>query len=124
MSHDLIAELHGYAAEYQRYEQSGREDRAAAARREGERVIAAIQDRIGELLDQAEEHESKGQEVLAAQARVEAKRLAAELPPEHRPERLRPLYPDAAGTEDAATPAPPEQAVPKRAAAKRPAKTA
>lgn len=112
MSHDLLAELAGYQAELARHEQQKNTDRAEAVRGEIDRVIGDITERIGRLLDVAEDYESDGQSVLAAQARMEARRLADGMPAQHRPERLRALYPAAAGAETAAAAPPPEAAVP------------
>lgn len=117
MTHDLLAELAGYESELAGYQQQQREDRAAAVRGEIERVTGQVKERIDQLLDEAEGHEDEGQDVRAAQARVEAKRLAAALPPEHRPAKLRALYPKEAGAEDAAQAAPQEKAVPDEAGA-------
>ncbi len=114
MSHDLLAVLAGYEAELAGYERQGRKERAAAVRGEIDRVIGEVQVRIERLLTSAEGHEDDGQDVLAAQARVEAKRLAAALPAEHRPSKLRALYPDQAGAQDAAESAPRETAAAKR----------
>ena len=122
MSHDLLAELAGYQSELAGYERQNRTERAAAVRGEVDRVIGEAKTRIEQLLTQAEGHEDAGQDVPAAQARVEAKRLAAALPAEHRPARLRALYAEEPGAEDAAAAPPPERAVPKKTtAAKRPA---
>jgi hypothetical protein len=120
MSHDLLAELAGYTSELANYQRSGRDERAAAVRDEISRVTGQINTRIEQLLTAAEGHEDAGADLAAAQARVEAKQLAAALPAEHRPARLRALYPDEAGAENAeAAAAPAEKAVPrKRAAAK------
>ncbi len=118
MSHDLLAELAGYEAELAGYERQGRTERAAAVRDEVTRVIGEVQTRIERLLTQAEGHEDDGQEVLAAQARVEAKRLAAALPAEHRPARLRALHPDQAGAENAVQEPATETAVAKKPARK------
>lgn len=120
MSHDLLAELNGYQAELANHEKYDRTERAAAVRGEIDRVIEAIKTQIDHQLDAAEEHEEVGQDVLAAGARVEAKRLARALPEEHRPGRLRALYSEAAGADNAAAAEPAETAVPP---AKRGAKT-
>lgn len=114
MSHDLLAELAGYEAELAGYERQSRTERAAAVRVEITRVIGEVQTRIERLLTSAEGHEDDGQDVLAATARVEAKRLAAALPDEHRPVKLRALYPDRAGAENADQAEPVEKAVPRR----------
>lgn len=75
MSHDLIAELGGYRDELANYERSGRKDRMPAVKAEIDRVAAAILTEAERLVAQAEAHEEAGQDVLAAQCRVEAKRL-------------------------------------------------
>ena len=114
MSHDLLAELAGYEAELAGYERQSRTDRAAAVRAEIDRVIDEVKVRIERLLTSAEGHEDEGQDVLAAQARVEAKRLAATLPASHRPSKLRALHPGQAGAENADQAEPVEKAVPRR----------
>ncbi|WP_433252881.1 hypothetical protein ACQPYK_08600 [Streptosporangium sp. CA-135522] len=118
MSHDLLAELTGYQAELTGHEQHGRDERAAAVRGEIDRVIEAIKTQIDQQLDAAEGHEDNGQDVLAAGARVEAKRLARTLPDEHRPGRLRALYPQTAGAESADAASLPDKAVHPRRSAK------
>lgn len=103
MSHDLIAELDGYRAELSGYERAKRTDRAAAVAAEIDRVTKLIAVEADKFIARAENHEEAGQDILAAQARVEAKRLrralAAEVPP---------------GAENAAQNAPRETAVAKK----------
>ncbi len=79
MSHDLLAELAGYRNELAGAEARGSE-RAAQIRTEIERVEAAVTERAAELIAQAETHEGAGQDVLAAQARIEARRLTDAAP--------------------------------------------
>lgn len=76
MSHDLIAELAGYRSELDNYR--NRPDRAAQVQTQIDRVTAAIANRIGQLLAQADNHMTAGNDVLAAQAMTEARRLATE----------------------------------------------
>lgn len=118
MNHDLLAELAGYEAELAGYERQHRTERADAVRTEITRVIGEVQVKIERELTVAEGHEDAGQDLLAAQARVEAKRLARGLPEEHRPERLRALFPETAGASDAAAAEPQESAVPAKRGAK------
>lgn len=84
MSHDLLAELDGYRAELSGYDRAGRAERSDAVRAEIDRVTKAIEVEADNLTAQAENHEEAGQDVLAAQCRVEARRLRrclAETPP-------------------------------------------
>ncbi|HEV2778688.1 MAG TPA: hypothetical protein VGX25_04735 [Actinophytocola sp.] len=76
MSHDLIAELTGYQQELAGAEQRHRKDRTEAVRSEIERVVTAVARRVEQLLAQADNHEDAGEDLQAANARVEAKRLA------------------------------------------------
>lgn len=119
MAHDMLAELAGYQDELENLERfHGKSDRIAAVQAEIGRVCAALAKRVDELVDQAEAHEGEGRDVLAAQARIEAKRLAAALPADQRP-TVRPLYADRAPSaplETAADTTPRETAVPRRAA--------
>lgn len=79
-AHDLRAELAAYEAELSRYE--AREDsRASAVRGEIDRVTAAIRVQAAALNRQAEVNDADGQDVLAAQARVQARELLDGLPP-------------------------------------------
>lgn len=101
MSHDLLAELQGYRDELAGAVQYGKDVTAEAVRGQIDRVIEGIKVEVERQLTAAETFEDAGQDVPAAQARVEAKRLARELPEEHRPGKLRALYPDEAGAENA-----------------------
>lgn len=103
MSHDLIAELDGYRSELSGYERAQHKDRAAAVQAEIERVTKLITVEADKLIARAEGHEDAGQDILAAQARVEAKRLRRALPADEPP-----------GSENAAQNAPRETAVPKK----------
>lgn len=73
--HDLLAELDGYRTELANAERAGRQDRADAVRPHLGRLAGLIEAEAARLDAQAETHENEGQDVLAAQARVEAKRL-------------------------------------------------
>jgi len=75
MSHDLIAELAGYRNELAGYLRAGSTERAAAVREQMAAVTAAISGEADRLVARAENHEQAGQDVLAARARVEARRL-------------------------------------------------
>lgn len=105
MSHDLLAELDGYRAELAGYERAKRADRITAVRKEIARVGKAIEVEVGKLIAQAENHEEAGQDVLAAQCRVEARRLARSLG-------------DVPAAENAADSSPRETATTKRRGAK------
>lgn len=83
---DLLAELDGYRAELAGYERSHKDERAALVREQIERVTGQIRTDIEKLHAQAGNHEDDGQEILAAQARVEAKRLARALPDDNEDE--------------------------------------
>jgi hypothetical protein len=78
MSHDLLAELTGYRNELTAV--SG--DRAEAVKGEIERVTAAIRRKADALEARAEAHDEGGQDVPAAEARVEARRLREAIEPE------------------------------------------
>lgn len=79
MGHDLIAEMAGYRTELENLERFGdKKDRVAAVRGEIDRVAGVVRLEVERLLAQAETHEEAGQDVLAAQCRVEAKRLVRE----------------------------------------------
>lgn len=80
MGHDMIAELSGFRTELENLERFGHpnKDRATAVKGEIERVASRIRLEAQRLLAQAETHEESGQDVLAAQCRVEAKRLVRE----------------------------------------------
>lgn len=75
MSQDLIAELDGYRAEAARYDRDGRDDRVAAVREQADRVAGLIKVEAEKADAHADNHEEAGQDLLAAKARVEAKRL-------------------------------------------------
>ncbi|WP_080671667.1 hypothetical protein [Salinispora cortesiana] len=77
MSHDLIAEMQAYRDERSRYAREGRAERAAAVGAELARVVAAIGVEADKLDAKAAGHADDGQDVLAAQARIAAKRLRA-----------------------------------------------
>lgn len=79
MDHDLLAELAGYQVELSAVRDS-RSERAAAIREEIKRVSALVVARVQRLMSEADNYEEAGQHIMAAQARVEAKRLARELP--------------------------------------------
>jgi hypothetical protein len=85
MAHDLLAELDGYRAELDGYERSGRTARTEAVRGEIDRVTKQIAGEVEKLNAQADNHEEAGQDVLAAQARVQAKRLRRALAAEQLP---------------------------------------
>ncbi|MGI5232866.1 hypothetical protein [Actinoallomurus sp. CA-142502] len=93
--HDLGAELQGYKDELAVVDG----DRAKAVRGEIDRVSKAIEERAAELENGASEHEEAGQDVPAAEARVEARRYRAMLDD---------------GQEDTAESKPTEKAVPAR----------
>jgi hypothetical protein len=76
MSHDLIAELTGYQQELAGAEQRHQDERADAVRGEIDRVVTEVARRVEQLLAQADNHEDAGEDLQAASARVEAKRLA------------------------------------------------
>jgi predicted RecB family nuclease len=86
VSHDLLAELAGYRAELDREERHRRTDRAAAVREEIARVRDQIADQADELDAKAEEHVANGQDTLAAQAAVEARRLREGMDVEPQPD--------------------------------------
>jgi hypothetical protein len=71
MSHDLLAELTGYRNELTAV--SG--ERAEAVKGEIERVTAEIRQKAEALDARAEAHDEGGQDVPAAEARVEARQL-------------------------------------------------
>lgn len=79
MDHDLLAELAGYQVELSAVNDR-RPDRAAAIREEIKRVSALVVARVQRLMSDADNFEDAGQHIRAAQARVEAKRLARDLP--------------------------------------------
>jgi hypothetical protein len=73
--HDLLAELAGYRDELAEAEQYERPEKAADVRKEITRVEAAIRGQAAALDRQAEVHLANAQDVLAAAAGVEARRL-------------------------------------------------
>jgi hypothetical protein len=83
--HDLAAELQGYKNELKQAEQRGNKERAAAVREEIKRVGAAVREKAEALEAAAHAHDAAGQDVLAAQARVEARRYRDLLPKRGRP---------------------------------------
>lgn len=96
--HDLGAELQGYRDELA--DIAGDADREKAVRKEIARVSKAIEERADELEAQADEHQDAGQDVAAAQARVEARRHRALI--------------EEPAAEDTADSTPREKAVPRR----------
>lgn len=72
--HDLLAELQGYRNELVNAENADNNDRAGAVRDEISRVEGLVRERADELDAQANEHAEAGQDVLAAEATVEARR--------------------------------------------------
>lgn len=76
MSHDLLAELAGYNNELAGYGRN--KERAEQVRAQIERVTAQIRVRVEQLQADADNHITDGQDVLAAQALVEARRLVRE----------------------------------------------
>lgn len=93
--HDLGAELQGYRDELATVDG----DRAKAVQGEIDRVSKAINERVAALEEEASEHDDAGQDVPAAEARVEARRYRAMLDD---------------GPEDTAESKPQEKAVPRR----------
>lgn len=79
-AHDLRAELAAYEAELSRYE--AREDsRASDVQAEIDRVTGLIRRDAAALNRRAEVRDAEGQDVLAAQLRVQARELLDGLPP-------------------------------------------
>src|SRR5688500_4591798 len=79
MGHDLIAEMNGYRTELANLGRFGdKKDRVKAVEGEIDRVAGSIRLEAERLMAQAETHEESGQDVLAAQCRVEARRLVRE----------------------------------------------
>jgi hypothetical protein len=97
--HDLGAELQGYKDELATVGDDT--ERAKLIKRQMTGVEAAIKDKAEQLEKQAESLDSTGQDVPAAEARVEARRYRA-------------LLDDEPGGEDAAERKPQEKAVPRR----------
>lgn len=106
--HDLAAELQAYKNELDFAEQRGMDDRAAAVREEISRVEGEVRDRVQELEAAAEEHLAKGQDVLAAQRTVEARRYKDLLGEQEAPKRA--ARSARAGKENAADKTPKETA--------------
>lgn len=79
MSHDLVAELEGYNNELAREENRGRGERADAVREQITRVRKEIADRVEQLEADAEHYTEQGQDLKAAQAAIDARKLRAEL---------------------------------------------
>jgi hypothetical protein len=79
MSHDLVAELEGYNNELAREENRGRGERADAVREQIARVRKEIADRVEQLEADAEHYTEQGQDLKAAQAAIDARKLRAEL---------------------------------------------
>lgn len=75
MSHDLLAELAGYQAEFDREDRNGRTERADAVREELDRVRQEIEAKAEDLEAKSAEHVDEGQDVRAAQAAVAAREL-------------------------------------------------
>lgn len=76
---DLIAELGAYGDELARYERAGKTDRAAAVRKQRDAVAATIRVEAEKLDANADNHMTAGQDLLAARATIEARRLRAAL---------------------------------------------
>ncbi|HEY9391271.1 MAG TPA: hypothetical protein VIR27_16085 [Mycobacteriales bacterium] len=77
--HDLVEEMRGYRAEMARYGRSGRTDRADAVREQIGRVVVEGVRRAEILRARADDHEANGQDLLAAQSRIQARELLAGL---------------------------------------------
>ncbi|MFF5004681.1 hypothetical protein ACFY3G_17845 [Streptomyces phaeochromogenes] len=75
MSHDLLAELAGYQAEFAREDRNGRTERADAVREELDRVRGEIEAKAEDLEAKSAEYVDEGQDVRAAQAAVRAREL-------------------------------------------------
>lgn len=76
---DLIAELGGYQAELARYERLNLDARAQAVRDQVSRLVAVITTEAEKLDAAADNHMTAGQDLHAARATVEARRLRAAL---------------------------------------------
>lgn len=72
--HDLAAELDGYRAELAHCEKYDKPERAKLVRGEIERVEGEVREKADALERAAAEHERAGQDVRAAETRVEASR--------------------------------------------------
>lgn len=79
MTHDLVAELQGYNNELAREENRGRGERADAVREQIARVRAEISDRADQLEIDSMNFTEQGQDLNAAQAAIDARKLRAEL---------------------------------------------
>jgi hypothetical protein len=79
MSHDFIAELGGYRNELARYTRAGDTGRADAVREQMAKVVTAIGVEVDRLDAVADNHMTAGQDLLAARATIEARRLRAAL---------------------------------------------
>lgn len=75
MAHDLLAELAGYQAEYDREDRNGRTERAAAVREQIDRVREAVGAKAEALEADAAELVDEGQDARAGQALVDAREL-------------------------------------------------
>jgi hypothetical protein len=76
---DLLAELGGYRAELARYDRLGRTERAAAVRDQIDRLITTVSAEADRLDAVSDNHMSAGQDLQAARATIEARRLRAAL---------------------------------------------
>jgi hypothetical protein len=72
MDHDLLAELTGYRNELANAAADA--DRSVEVQAEVDRVSSDIQARVDDLEKAAKTHDADGQDVRAAEARVEARR--------------------------------------------------
>lgn len=77
MAHDLLAELAGYTNELDHV--TGQPERAAAVRKEVQRVRGEIAERVKELEAEATDHTDAGRDVKAAQCAVAARPFIAAL---------------------------------------------
>lgn len=71
--HDLLAELAGYRNELA--VAAGDKDLTGQVQSQIDRVSTEIQARVSEFEDAAQVHDSEGQDVRAAESRVEARRF-------------------------------------------------
>lgn len=79
---DLLAELAGYQAELAYCEKNSRDERAGLVRDQIDRVVGEVRDQVARLRAHAEACAANGQDVPAAEAVVEARRLEEALPAE------------------------------------------
>lgn len=107
--HDVLAELAAYRDELAHYTATTKTDRAQLVCAEIDRVSTVVRDNADTLDELAQQHDDSGQDMLAAQARVEARRLRAAL--RDAPETAAESDPP----ETAAESHPQETAVPRRA---------